>query len=122
MEEIATIHYHYKTPLEVAKANMPFLKRGGLFIPTSEGFGLGDKLECHLALVNEEHLITAVVEVVWIAPPGMAGYHNIAGVGVMFDEKDTKVFSKLIGDILEDVEVLDKENSDTFGIIKPDSG
>jgi len=60
---------------------MPFVKNGGLFIPTSKPYRLGDEIFILLSLLNEPEQIPLTGKVVWITPQGSQG-HRKPGIGV----------------------------------------
>jgi type IV pilus assembly protein PilZ len=68
-------------------AYMPFLRHGGLFIPTDKGYQLGDEVFMLLSLMDEAEKIPVAGKVVWITPKGAQGNRS-AGVGVEFSEQD----------------------------------
>ena len=62
-------------------AYMPFLRNGGLFIPTNKRFTLGEEVFVLLALMDEAEKIPITGTVVWVAPKGAQGNRQ-AGIGV----------------------------------------
>ena len=68
-------------------AYMPFLKKGGLFIPTENRFRLGDDVFLVLSLMDDPEQIPVVGCVVWITPKGAQG-NRAAGIGVQFSEQE----------------------------------
>ena len=68
-------------------AYMPFLRHGGLFIPTDKGYSLGDEVFILLSLMDEPEKIPVAGKVVWITPEGAQGNRS-SGVGVEFSEQD----------------------------------
>ncbi|BCX82270.1 type IV pilus assembly protein PilZ [Methylomarinovum caldicuralii] len=68
-------------------AYMAFLNNGGLFIPTSREYQLGDEVFMLLSLLDEPERIPVAGRVVWITPKGAEGYRS-AGVGVEFSDED----------------------------------
>jgi type IV pilus assembly protein PilZ len=66
-------------------AYMPFIKNGGLFIPTSKSYKLGDELFMLLNLMDEP---------AWITPKGAQG-NRAAGVGVQFNDGDNTARNKI---------------------------
>lgn len=49
-------------------AFMPFIKNGGLFIPTNKSYKLGDEVFMLLNLMDEPEKIPVAGKVVWITP------------------------------------------------------
>lgn len=68
-------------------AYMPYLTNGGLFIPTSNPYSLGDEVFVLLSLLDDNEKIPVVGRVVWITPKGAQG-NRTAGIGLQFTEKD----------------------------------
>lgn len=66
---------------------MPFLREGGLFIPTSKPYQLEDAVFMLLTLMDEAEKIPVAGKVVWITPKGAQG-NRAAGIGVQFNEAD----------------------------------
>ena len=68
-------------------AYMPFLNNGGLFIPTSKTYNLGDEVFMLLTLMEESEKIPVAGTIVWVTPKG-AQANRTAGIGVQFSEQD----------------------------------
>jgi len=68
-------------------AYMPFVKNGGLFIPTSRGYHLGDEVFMLLTLMDEKEKMPIAGRIVWITPKGAQG-NRTAGIGVQFSDLD----------------------------------
>jgi len=66
---------------------MPFVKNGGLFIPTTKRYQLGDEIFLLLQLMEEPDRIPVAGRVVWVTPAGAEG-NRVVGVGVQFSEQD----------------------------------
>lgn len=67
---------------------MPFIKGGGLFIPTNKQHKIGDEVFILLKLMDEEEKLPVVGRVVWKTPPG-AQSNRVSGVGIQFaDDKE----------------------------------
>jgi type IV pilus assembly protein PilZ len=74
---------------------MPFIKNGGLFIPTNKPYQLGDEISMFLNLMEETEKLPLTAKVVWITPSGAQG-NRAAGVGVQFHGEDgSKVRNKI---------------------------
>ena len=87
-------------------AYMQFVKNGGLFIPTSKRYQLGDEVFILLTLMEEAERIPVAGKVVWITPAGSEG-NRAAGVGVQFSDQDggatrNKIESYLAGALESD--------------------
>ncbi|MBF7141515.1 MULTISPECIES: PilZ domain-containing protein [Pseudomonas] len=75
-------------------AYMPFIKNGGLFIPTAKSYRLGDELFMLLNLMDEPEKIPVAGKVAWITPRGAQG-NRAAGVGVQFNDGDDTARNKI---------------------------
>jgi type IV pilus assembly protein PilZ len=64
-------------------AYMPFIKGGGLFIPTNKSYKLGEEVYMLLTLMEDPSKIPVSGKVIWITPPGSHGSRT-QGVGVQF--------------------------------------
>ena len=64
---------------------MPFLKGGGIFIPTNRRYTLGDEVFLLLSLPEDKDRLPVAGKVVWITPPGSQG-NRAAGIGVQFSD------------------------------------
>ena len=69
----------------LSNAYMPFVRGGGLFVPTPKRYDLGDEVFILLTLMEEKDKLPVAAKVVWITPGG-AQVHRIAGIGVQFNE------------------------------------
>ena len=68
-------------------AYMQFMKNGGLFIPTTKSYQLGDEVFMLLSLMDETERLPVAGNVVWITPPNAQG-NRTAGIGVQFSKQD----------------------------------
>ncbi|MEO8459075.1 MAG: PilZ domain-containing protein [Dokdonella sp.] len=66
-------------------AYMPFLKGGGLFVPTTKRYVLGDEVFILLSLMDEPDRLPVAGKVAWLTPPGAQG-NRASGIGVQFNE------------------------------------
>lgn len=86
-------------------AYMPYIKHGGLFIPTQKAYNMGDEVFLLLNLMEETDKIPVAGKVVWVTPRGAQG-NRAAGVGVQFNEGDetakTKIEAYLAGALNSD--------------------
>ena len=60
-------------------AYMPFLKGGGIFIPTSRDYRLGEEVFMLLSLMDDPNRIAVQGKVVWITPEGVQGNGPLFG-------------------------------------------
>lgn len=86
-------------------AYMPFIRNGGLFIPTKKEYELGDEVFMLLNLMDEAEKIPVAGKVVWVTPKG-AQSARAAGIGVQFNDQDdvarTKIETYLAGALQSD--------------------
>lgn len=68
-------------------AYMPYLKQGGVFVPTSKRYFLGDEVFLLLTLPESSERLPVAGKVVWVTPPGAQG-NRTAGIGVQFAESN----------------------------------
>lgn len=66
---------------------MPFVKNGGLFIPTERNYNLGDEVFMLLTLPGSSDKLPIAGKVVWLTPKGSQG-DKTPGVGVQFSDLD----------------------------------
>jgi len=75
-------------------AYMPFIRNGGLFIPTKKEYELGDEVFMLLSLMDEAEKIPVAGKVVWMTPKG-AQNSRAAGIGVQFNDHDDVARAKI---------------------------
>ena len=76
-------------------AYMPYIKGGGLFIPTNKNFKIGEEVFMLLSLVDDPLKLKVVGKVIWVTPVAQASRPQ--GIGVQFSDKDggTEVRNKI---------------------------
>lgn len=67
-------------------AYMGYVKGGGLFIPTTKPFKMGEEVFMLLSLLDDPLKLKVVGHVVWITPTTQG--NRPQGIGVQFSEKD----------------------------------
>jgi type IV pilus assembly protein PilZ len=87
-------------------AYMPFVKGGGIFVPSNRPYKLGEEVFMLLTLMESKEKIPVAGHVIWITPSGAQGGRT-AGIGIQFNEKDsglarTKIETLLAGAINSD--------------------
>lgn len=65
---------------------MPFVKGGGLFIPTNKNFKIGDEVFMLLSLLDDPTKLKVIGRVVWLTPATQG--NRPQGIGVQLSEKD----------------------------------
>lgn len=68
-------------------AYMPFIKNGGLFIPTKRDYEMGEEVFMLLSLMEETERLPIAGKIIWKTPVGAEGY-RAAGIGVQFSDQD----------------------------------
>ena len=74
---------------------MPFVKNGGLFVPTKKDYNLGDEMFLLVKIMDEIDPVHISGKVVWVSPPGALG-NRPRGVGVQFMGDDARATVHLI--------------------------
>ncbi len=74
-------------------AYMPYLKGGGIFIPTNKPYRLGDEVFMLLSLMDDPNKLPVAGRVVWITPEGAQG-NKVQGVGVQFGDNESGVSAR----------------------------
>ena len=90
---ILTLNIKDKSALYVSY--MPFIKNGGLFIPTTRDSKLGDEVFLLLTLMDSTERLPVAGKVVWITPRGAQGKRQ-QGIGVQFSPQDGGTTQKKI--------------------------
>jgi type IV pilus assembly protein PilZ len=67
------------------QAFMPFVKNGGLFIPSNKRYSLGDDVFILMTLMDDKDRLPVPAKVIWITPVGAQG-NRAPGIGVQFAE------------------------------------
>lgn len=76
-------------------AYMPFVRNGGLFIPTSKSYKLGDEVFMLLTIMDSKERVPVAGQVIWITPKGAQG-SKTPGIGVQFSKLDKGATQKKI--------------------------
>lgn len=69
-------------------AYMPFLKNGGMFVPTNKAYKMGDEVYLILSLMDDANKFPIAGKVAWITPAG-ANNSKAQGIGVHFPPDET---------------------------------
>jgi len=70
-------------------AYMPYLKNGGIFVPTTRVYQLGDEVYLILTLMDDPTKIPVAGKVVWVSPAG--GGSRQPGIGVHFPADESGI-------------------------------
>jgi type IV pilus assembly protein PilZ len=80
-------------------AYMPYLRNGGIFVPTTRAYQLGDEVYLILTLMDDPTKVPVAGKVVWISPAG--GGARQPGIGVHFPADESGIAArKKIEDLL----------------------
>lgn len=74
---------------------MSFLKEGGLFIPTSRSFNMGEEISMVVHLMEETEKFPVKGNIVWITPKEAQG-NRAPGIGVQFKGEEGKLLRNKI--------------------------
>jgi type IV pilus assembly protein PilZ len=69
-------------------AYMPYVRGGGVFIPTARPYRLGDEIFMLISLMEDPTKLPVAGKVIWVTPPGCHG-NRVQGVGVQFKEDES---------------------------------
>ncbi|MDE2406610.1 MAG: PilZ domain-containing protein [Xanthomonadaceae bacterium] len=64
-------------------AYIPYIKQGGIFVPTTRRYFIGDEVFLLLTLPDSNERLPVAGKVVWVTPTGAQG-NRAAGIGVQF--------------------------------------
>ena len=82
-------------------AYMPQLRNGGIFIPTTRAYSLGDEVFMLLSLMDDPSKLPIAGTVVWVTPAG-AQNSKAQGIGVHFKSDESGVEAKRKIEVLLD--------------------
>jgi type IV pilus assembly protein PilZ len=88
-------------------AAMPFIKNGGLFIPTSKVFKMGEEVYVLLSLFDSHEKIPVTGTVCWLSPKGAQG-NRAAGVGIQFHPEEGQMIKNKIEVLLAGMQESDR--------------
>lgn len=74
-----------KDKAQLYSAYMPYLRNGGIFVPTPKRYFIGDEVFLLLTLPESNERLPVAGKVVWVTPPGAQGA-RVAGIGVHFSD------------------------------------
>lgn len=74
-------------------AYMPYLKNGGIFVPTNRPYNIGDEVYLILTLLDDPTRLPVAGKVVWISPSG-GGASKTPGIGVHFPSDESGVMAR----------------------------
>ena len=99
----------FKDRNSLASAYMPFIKGGGLFIPTTKSYELGESVFVLLTLTDEAQKFPLTGKVVWVTPP-QAQQGRPPGIGVQLPQDDEGLKIKVaIEQIIDNIQASMKK-------------
>jgi type IV pilus assembly protein PilZ len=75
-------------------AYMPFLRNGGLFIPTNKPYEIGNDVFMLIQLLDEVERIPVAGTVAWVTPQ-LAQGNRASGVGIQFKDAEGVIRKKI---------------------------
>ena len=88
----AVLSLSIKEKAALYAAYMPYLKNGGIFVPTNRPYKLGDEVYLILTLMDDPTKYPIAGRVVWISPAG--GTARTPGIGVHFPPDETGIAAR----------------------------
>jgi type IV pilus assembly protein PilZ len=79
---------------DLYKAYMPYIKNGGLFVPTMRSYHLGEEVFMLLTLMDSEEKIPVTGQVVWVTPKGAQGGRE-PGIGIQLSAEDSTLVNTI---------------------------
>ncbi|MBB5018697.1 type IV pilus assembly protein PilZ [Chitinivorax tropicus] len=74
-------------------AYMVFVQGGGIFIPTSRQYKIGDEVFMLLTLMDDPNRLAVAGKVIWITPAG-AQSNRTQGIGVQFTQNENGIAAR----------------------------
>lgn len=88
----AVLSLSIKEKAALYAAFMPYLKNGGIFVPTTRSYQLGDDVYLILMLLDDPARVPVAGKVVWISPA--AGGNKTPGIGVHFPADESGISAR----------------------------
>ncbi|KGK42262.1 pilus assembly protein PilZ [Nitrincola sp. A-D6] len=79
---------------DLYKSFMPFVTHGGLFIPTSRSYQLGEEVFMLLNVMEEQEKIPVTGKVIWVTPKAAQG-GRVPGIGIQLTADDAPLVRKI---------------------------
>jgi type IV pilus assembly protein PilZ len=89
----AVLSLSIKEKAALYAAFMPYLRNGGIFVPTNRPYNIGDEVYLILTLLDDPTRIPVAGKVVWISPSG-GGASKTPGIGVHFPSDESGVVAR----------------------------
>jgi len=88
----AVLSLSIKEKAALYAAYMPYLKNGGIFVPTTRPYQLGDDVYLILTLLEDPTRLPVAGKVVWVSPAG--GSNKTPGIGVHFPADESGMMAR----------------------------
>jgi type IV pilus assembly protein PilZ len=77
-------------------AYMPFIANGGIFVPSTKPYKIGDEIYLILTLMDDPTKYPIAGKIAWITPAG-ANHNKAQGIGVQFsaDESGQRIKQRI---------------------------
>jgi len=89
----AVLSLSIKEKAALYAAYMPYLKNGGIFVPTNRPYNIGDEVYLILTLLEDPTRLPVAGKVVWISPSG-GGASKTPGIGVHFPADESGIMAR----------------------------
>ena len=89
----AVLSLSIKEKAALYAAYMPYLKNGGIFVPTNRPYNIGDEVYLILTLLDDPTRLPVAGKVVWISPSG-GGASKTPGIGVHFPADESGIMAR----------------------------
>lgn len=99
--------HHFTTLNALKEAFMPYVQDGGIFIPTTTTFHLGDKIKVTVTLPENKQTFMLEGEVIWITPQSVHQPNRHTGIGIQCSTDEGEAFRKSVEQLLTDVKEKD---------------
>jgi len=117
MADTVRIQYEIHTQQELNLSYMPFIVEGGLFIPTTDTFRLGEHIIVDLKMPGQTEVQQVEGKVIWITPKN-ALYEVYQGIGIQLIGDNAKAMHEQIKTNLDNtIEV----GGYTYGVSDPNN-
>lgn len=95
-ERPSVLSFAITEKMALYSAYMPFLKYGGIFIPTNKNYTLGDEVYLMLSILDDPVKYPVVGKVAWITP-STVGNNKSQGIGIHFsnDENGARIKQRI---------------------------
>lgn len=107
MARSSFLKLHLKTARALQSVYLPFIRDGGLFVPSLREYKLGEQLLILLQLPDRSDSEPVAGRVVWLRPAGDAAAHLAArpGVGVQLSRQDGGALRRRIEHVLREAQL-----------------